>query len=205
MEDTTGQRSDIQYVLVPICTSRPRERERRDEAEEEEQERWQCGGGGGKDEEDLDEKTNNSTRSSDDGTCRIWDARQSLAKPRIYIPKPPDSLTDLKLQLMKQMPGKGTDPPSAGQQTRQILCCAFNANGTVFVTGSSDTYARVWNACKSNTDDSEQPNHEMDLLSGHENDVNYVQFRLLTVGQSVKGERHHMHSGRTENKTPDFS
>ncbi|CAL9781950.1 unnamed protein product, partial [Musa acuminata subsp. burmannicoides] len=104
--------------------------------------------------------------SSDDGTCRIWDARQSLAKPRIYIPKPPDSLT-----------GKGTDPSSAGQQTRQILCCAFNANGTVFVTGSSDTYARVWNACKSNTDDSEQPNHEMDLLSGHENDVNYVQFR----------------------------
>lgn len=41
------------------------------------------------------------------------------------------------------MPGKGTDPSSAGQQTRQILCCAFNANGTVFVTGSSDTYARV--------------------------------------------------------------
>ncbi|CAL9069102.1 unnamed protein product [Musa banksii] len=109
--------------------------------------------------------------SSDDGTCRIWDARQSLAKPRIYIPKPPDSLT-----------GKGTDPSSAGQQTRQILCCAFNANGTVFVTGSSDTYARVWNACKSNTDDSEQPNHEMDLLSGHENDVNYVQFSGCAVG-----------------------
>lgn len=37
--------------------------------------------------------------------------------------------------------------------------------------------SQVWNACKSNTDDSEQPNHEMDLLSGHENDVNYVQFR----------------------------
>jgi len=36
----------------------------------------------------------------------------------------------------------------------------------------------VWSAYKSNQEDSEQPNHEMDLLSGHENDVNYVQFRL---------------------------
>nr|GEV55843.1 reverse transcriptase domain-containing protein [Tanacetum cinerariifolium] len=34
----------------------------------------------------------------------------------------------------------------------------------------------VWNACKPNNDDSEQPNHEMDVLAGHENDVNYVQF-----------------------------
>ena len=32
---------------------------------------------------------------------------------------------------------------SAVQQSHQILCCAFNANGTVFVTGSSDTLARV--------------------------------------------------------------
>ncbi|CAL9133568.1 unnamed protein product, partial [Musa acuminata var. zebrina] len=42
--------------------------------------------------------------SSDDGTCRIWDARQSSAKPHIYIPKPPDTLA-----------GKITDPtPSVG-------------------------------------------------------------------------------------------
>ncbi|XP_009384423.2 uncharacterized protein LOC103971976 isoform X2 [Musa acuminata AAA Group] len=110
--------------------------------------------------------------SSDDGTCRIWDARQSSAKPHIYIPKPPDTLA-----------GKITDPtPSVGQQTHQILCCAFNANGTVFVTGSSDTFARVWNACKINTDDSEQQNYEMDLLYGHENDVNYVQFSGCAVG-----------------------
>jgi hypothetical protein len=40
-------------------------------------------------------------------------------------------------------------------------------------------YFQVWNACKSNTDESEQPIHEMDVLSGHENDVNYVQFRLV--------------------------
>ncbi|KAG6531361.1 hypothetical protein ZIOFF_005167 [Zingiber officinale] len=111
-------------------------------------------------------------RSSDDGTCRIWDARQSNAKPHIYIPKPLDTLA-----------GKVTDPsPSAGQQTHQILCCAFNANGTVFVTGSSDTYARVWNAYKSNLDDPEQSNQEMDLLCGHENDVNYVQFSGCAVG-----------------------
>ncbi|THU56539.1 hypothetical protein C4D60_Mb11t18290 [Musa balbisiana] len=110
--------------------------------------------------------------SSDDGTCRIWDARQSSAKPHIYIPKPPDTLA-----------GKSTDrTPSVGQQTHQILCCAFNANGTVFVTGSSDTFARVWNACKINTDDSEQQNYEMDLLFGHENDVNYVQFSGCAVG-----------------------
>lgn len=40
-------------------------------------------------------------------------------------------------------------------------------------------YLQVWNACKPNTDDSDQPNHEIDVLSGHENDVNYVQFRLF--------------------------
>lgn len=34
-------------------------------------------------------------RSSDDGTCRIWDARQSNAKPRIYIPKPLVTLAGL--------------------------------------------------------------------------------------------------------------
>lgn len=37
----------------------------------------------------------------------------------------------------------------------------------------------MWNACKINLEDAEQPNHEMDLLSGHENDVNYVQFRYM--------------------------
>jgi PH-interacting protein len=34
----------------------------------------------------------------------------------------------------------------------------------------------VWNACKSSSEEHDQPNHEMDVLSGHENDVNYVQF-----------------------------
>ena len=31
----------------------------------------------------------NICRSSDDGTCRIWDARGAQFAPRIYIPRPP--------------------------------------------------------------------------------------------------------------------
>ncbi|RLN15546.1 bromodomain and WD repeat-containing protein 3-like [Panicum miliaceum] len=112
--------------------------------------------------------------SSDDGTCRIWDARYSQQPPRIYTPKPPDVA-----------PGRSADASSSAVQVQptnhQILCCAFNANGTVFVTGSSDTFARVWNACKSSSEEHDQPNHEMDLLSGHENDVNYVQFSGCAV------------------------
>lgn len=42
------------------------------------------------------------------------------------------------------MVGKNTGPSSSsGQPGHQIFCCAFNASGTVFVTGSSDTLARV--------------------------------------------------------------
>ncbi|KAJ4956498.1 hypothetical protein NE237_013281 [Protea cynaroides] len=109
--------------------------------------------------------------SSDDGTCRIWDARYSNFTPRVYLPRPVDVTA-----------GKSNVPSSStGPQRHQILCCAFNANGTVFVTGSSDTLARVWNACKSNTEDSDQPHNEMDVLSGHENDVNYVQFSGCAV------------------------
>jgi len=29
--------------------------------------------------------------SSDDGTCRIWDARYTHSRPRLYVPKPSDS------------------------------------------------------------------------------------------------------------------
>ncbi|XP_052182402.1 uncharacterized protein LOC127795031 [Diospyros lotus] len=106
--------------------------------------------------------------SSDDGTCRIWDARYSQCSPRVYLPKPTD--------------GKNSGSSSSnGVPCHQILCCTYNASGTVFVTGSSDTFARVWNACKSNTEGSEQPNHEIDVLAGHENDVNYVQFSGCAV------------------------
>ncbi|KAL6193665.1 hypothetical protein ACLB2K_034749 [Fragaria x ananassa] len=108
--------------------------------------------------------------SSDDGTCRIWDARNSQVTPRIYIPKPSDTTT-----------GRNSGPSSSTVQSHQIFCCAFNANGTVFVTGSSDTLARVWIASKPGSDESDQPNHEIDVLSGHENDVNYVQFSGCAV------------------------
>ncbi|XP_011069473.1 uncharacterized protein LOC105155296, partial [Sesamum indicum] len=70
---------------------------------------------------------------------------------------------------------------SAASPCHQILCCAFNANGTVFVTGSSDTFARVWSACKPSIEDPDQPSHEIDILAGHENDVNYVQFSGCAV------------------------
>lgn len=36
---------------------------------------------------------NNLYRSSDDGTCRVWDARSSQCPPQIYMPKPPGTLT----------------------------------------------------------------------------------------------------------------
>lgn len=41
--------------------------------------------------------------------------------------------------------GQSNDGPSSSNipPSHQILCCAYNANGTVFVTGSSDTFARV--------------------------------------------------------------
>ncbi|MFS7938120.1 putative transcription factor WD40-like family [Helianthus anomalus] len=110
--------------------------------------------------------------SSDDGSCRIWDARNSQFSPRVYVPKPPEAQA-----------GKNNGPSTSTfvHQNHQIFCCSFNANGTVFVTGSSDTHARVWNACKSSNDDPQQPNHEMDILAGHENDVNYVQFSGCAV------------------------
>lgn len=44
------------------------------------------------------------------------------------------------------MVGKSNGPSSSSfvPQSHQIFCCAFNASGTVFVTGSSDTLARVY-------------------------------------------------------------
>ncbi|KAJ8748285.1 hypothetical protein K2173_000857 [Erythroxylum novogranatense] len=114
--------------------------------------------------------------SSDDGTCRIWDARSSQSSPRIYVPKPLDASSVKGHAASNNGPSSSGGPPS-----NQILCCAYNANGTVFVTGSSDTYARVWSACKSNTEEADQPIHELDVLAGHENDVNYVQFSGCAV------------------------
>ena len=49
----------------------------------------------------------------------------------------------------------------------------------------------MWNACKSSSEENDQPNHEMDVLSGHENDVNYVQFSGCVVSRSFSCEGSH--------------
>lgn len=127
--------------------------------------------------------------SSDDGSCRIWDARFSHCRPRVYVPRRTDEAA-----------GNGPSSSSVPQpQNNQILCCAYNANGTVFVTGSSDTFARVWSACKPNADDSQQPTHESDVLAGHENDVNYVQFSGCTVASRSLAS-----DASTDEKVPKF-
>ena len=50
---------------------------------------------------------------------------------------------------------------------------------------------QVWNACKSSSEEHDQPNHEMDVLSGHENDVNYVQFSGCVVSKSFSSDSCH--------------
>ncbi|XP_047254619.1 PH-interacting protein isoform X2 [Capsicum annuum] len=115
--------------------------------------------------------------SSDDGTCRIWDARSSQCVPRVYSPRPKDNVSVRSSGTV----ATNIQSSSNTSHSHQILCCAYNANGTVFVTGSSDTIARVWNACKFSPDHPDELNHEIDTLSGHENDVNYVQFSGCAV------------------------
>ncbi|KAL7582189.1 hypothetical protein Lser_V15G41522 [Lactuca serriola] len=140
--------------------------------------------------------------SSDDGSCRIWDARYSQCRPRIYVPKRTDAVAGSNNNGGASS-ANGPSSSSSVPQNNQILCCAYNANGTVFVTGSSDTFARVWSACKppnTNTDDS-QPTHEIDVLAGHENDVNYVQFSGCAVAsRSLTSDT----SASTEEKVPKF-
>ncbi|TKY51610.1 Agglutinin-2 protein [Spatholobus suberectus] len=51
--------------------------------------------------------------------------------------------------------------------------------------GSLDTFTGVWSALKPNTDDSEQLTHEMDLLSGHKNGVNYEQLNACSVASKI--------------------
>ncbi|KAL9660759.1 hypothetical protein QQ045_025576 [Rhodiola kirilowii] len=120
--------------------------------------------------------------SSDDGTCRIWDGRNSQVPPRVYAPRLSDTT------------GERENAQPLIAPSHQIFCCAFNANGTVFVTGSSDNSARVWSAFKSNMNEPDQVNHELDVLSGHENDVNHRQFSgcavasMFTVVESTNEE-----------------
>ncbi|CAI9104888.1 OLC1v1003675C2 [Oldenlandia corymbosa var. corymbosa] len=139
--------------------------------------------------------------SSDDGTCRIWDARNSNCSPRIYLPRPIEFISGKTSNLtLSNAASSSNSPPS-----HQILCCAYNANGTIFVTGSSDTHARVWSAFKSTSDDPEQPSHEIDLLSGHENDVNYVQFSGCAVAPRSSTSEFYTEEGVPKFKNSWFS
>eukprot|EP00897_Mesotaenium_endlicherianum_P009972 jgi/Mesen1/9002/ME000056S08408 len=115
--------------------------------------------------------------SSEDGTCRIWDARDSSLNSRVYMP----SLVQGQPVPRSQLPVQPGNLP--GEAPSQILCCAFNADGTIFVTGSADKLARVWDARKWQDDITGRPNFELDVLRGHENDVNYVQFRAPALGR----------------------
>ncbi|CAH9132580.1 unnamed protein product [Cuscuta epithymum] len=115
--------------------------------------------------------------SSDDGTCRVWDARYSQCTPRVYLPRQTDVISGINGVSRSTNISLSTN----SLELHQILCCAYNATGTVFVTGSSDRHARVWGAPKPNVDEPDQPSHEIDILSGHEQDVNYVQFSGCTV------------------------
>jgi len=71
----------------------------------------------------------------------------------------------------------GAQAMPEGPPNNRVLCGTFNADGTLFVTGSSDKMARLWDACKWNDDLMGRPKYELDTLKGHENDVNTVQFR----------------------------
>ncbi|XP_072091809.1 uncharacterized protein [Arachis hypogaea] len=70
------------------------------------------------------------------------------------------SIKELALSMLVEM------LKNQSQMKQSTVFVTGNANGTVFVTGSSDNLARVWNACKPSVDDTEQPNHEIDVLSG---------------------------------------
>ncbi|KAF6143342.1 hypothetical protein GIB67_001286 [Kingdonia uniflora] len=114
--------------------------------------------------------------SSDDGTCRIWDARYSQPSLRIYLPKPSDASV-----------GKSNGPSSCAVCRTIKYYVAHIILVELFLLLAVQTLQQgpqktgVWNACKSSTDDPDQPNHEMDVLAGHENDVNYVQFSGCAV------------------------
>ncbi|CAK7348416.1 unnamed protein product [Dovyalis caffra] len=91
------------------------------------------------------------------------------------VPKPSDALTGKSVLLVM-------DLPQVMVHRAIRYCVVLTMPMELFLSLEAlilmlEKYFQVWNACKSNTDVSEQPIHEMDVLSGHENDVNCVQFR----------------------------
>lgn len=111
--------------------------------------------------------------SSDDGMCRMWDARDSAVQPHIYMPAP----KDIRPVTTKRPRKASLQAPNSTRAIR-ILCCAFNADGTIFVAGSSDNLARVWSAtnCKFTGAITQRPTYELDILQGHKKHVHFVQF-----------------------------
>jgi PH-interacting protein len=93
----------------------------------------------------------------------------------------------------------GAQAMPEGPPNNRVLCGTFNADGTLFVTGSSDKMAGLWDAYKWNDDLMGRPKYELDTLKGHENAVNNVQFSgcaassRLWAGDMSKQEDHQSH------------
>eukprot|EP00850_Spirogloea_muscicola_P004989 SM000022S07203 [mRNA] locus=s22:504694:512564:+ [translate_table: standard] len=113
--------------------------------------------------------------ASDDGTCLLWKATDATLPPRVYKPSSPspEPLSGRTAQVAGLR--NVVDPHGQSQSPQQILCCAFNSDGSIFVTGSNDHVARVWDA-NSRSATSQSINTEIAILRGHEKEVNYVQF-----------------------------
>lgn len=47
------------------------------------------------------------------------------------------------LYCVVALKGTGGPTPPVAPASNSVLCCAFNADGSIFVTGSSDNMARV--------------------------------------------------------------
>ncbi|XP_024519820.1 uncharacterized protein LOC112342368 [Selaginella moellendorffii] len=116
------------------------------------------------------------------------------------------------------MPKPDVEPESAGaenraQATNQIQCCAFNADGSYFVTGSSDKLARVWDARKWADEYTGRPNHEHPETDGFIADENPTeavssddkQGYIWKKGKAAKRARmpYHSSSSSEEDKLVD--
>ncbi|KAJ1380604.1 WD40/YVTN repeat-like-containing domain superfamily [Sesbania bispinosa] len=131
--------------------------------------------------------------SSDDGTCRLSDL--FLVK-RTNL----ENLIGFREEQWPIFKYFATEPSD--------FCCAFNANGTVFVTGSSDNLPGsgmlvnlVWMTMT-------QPNNEIDVLSGHEND-SHLDFPQQKLGERkmfpnlrIPGKKWSLDSGLSSESSP---
>ncbi|RYR41316.1 hypothetical protein Ahy_A08g037717 isoform B [Arachis hypogaea] len=93
------------------------------------------------------------------------------------------SIRELALSMLVEMLKK----PDAMESSVEIVI-------EKLLNVTKDRVPKVWNACKLSVDDTKQLNHEIDVLSRHENDVNYVQFSgcavasRFSISENWKGE-----------------